>query len=225
MRPGDSAPRREAATGSGGAGAAPPSGPKARTIGEGGIRTPATVTRRPHFECGAISRSATSPAIFESAGRRVPVRPAGESVRGSTWRNGSGDSLGSGVYRLIPGPASRYITAAHGGRFVAPGPGRGCMRCPVGKAHMPESCTFLSGRRVRTSASARQCGAGWRRTGVTWVPTSARDRGSKARRLLRALLPLRAVRLRESRAIRREPARRRRRRGGRIPPGCAWAAR
>src|ERR671915_2359703 len=30
--------------------------------GEGGIRTPDTVTRMPHFECGAFNRSATSPA-------------------------------------------------------------------------------------------------------------------------------------------------------------------
>ena len=29
--------------------------------GEGGIRTPGTVTRTPHFECGAIDHSATSP--------------------------------------------------------------------------------------------------------------------------------------------------------------------
>ena len=31
------------------------------TGGEGGIRTPGTVTRTPHFECGAIDHSATSP--------------------------------------------------------------------------------------------------------------------------------------------------------------------
>jgi hypothetical protein len=30
--------------------------------GEGGIRTPDTVARMPHFECGAIDHSATSPA-------------------------------------------------------------------------------------------------------------------------------------------------------------------
>ena len=30
--------------------------------GEGGIRTPGTVARTPHFECGAIDHSATSPA-------------------------------------------------------------------------------------------------------------------------------------------------------------------
>jgi hypothetical protein len=31
------------------------------TGGEGGIRTPDTVTRMPHFECGAFNHSATSP--------------------------------------------------------------------------------------------------------------------------------------------------------------------
>lgn len=225
MRPGGSAPRRVAAAGVGGARAAPPSGPKAGTIGEGGIRTPATVTRRPHFECGAISRSATSPAISSCAGGRAPVRRAGESVRGSTWRNGSGDSLGSGVYRLIPGPASRCTTAEHGGRCVAAEPGCACMRRRVGEARMLERCIFPSGRRMRSSASARQCGASWRRTAVTWVPISARDRASRARQRLRALPPRRAVRLRESRANRRELLRRRRRRGGRRPAGCAWAAR
>jgi hypothetical protein len=29
--------------------------------GEGGIRTPDTVARMPHFECGAFDHSATSP--------------------------------------------------------------------------------------------------------------------------------------------------------------------
>ncbi len=35
-----------------------------RRIGEGGIRTPATVARRPHFECGSFSHSDTSPRIM-----------------------------------------------------------------------------------------------------------------------------------------------------------------
>src|SRR5438445_6518268 len=33
----------------------------ARAGGEGGIRTPDTVARMPHFECGAFNHSATSP--------------------------------------------------------------------------------------------------------------------------------------------------------------------
>ena len=32
-----------------------------RAGGEGGIRTPDTVARMPHFECGAFNHSATSP--------------------------------------------------------------------------------------------------------------------------------------------------------------------
>jgi hypothetical protein len=31
--------------------------------GEGGIRTPDTVARMPHFECGAFNHSATSPHV------------------------------------------------------------------------------------------------------------------------------------------------------------------
>src|SRR5208283_5115381 len=34
---------------------------KPKNGGEGGIRTPDTVARMPHFECGAFNRSATSP--------------------------------------------------------------------------------------------------------------------------------------------------------------------
>ncbi len=37
------------------------SSPNGRENGEGGIRTPATVTRRPHFECGSFNHSDTSP--------------------------------------------------------------------------------------------------------------------------------------------------------------------
>src|SRR5262245_11004775 len=35
--------------------------------GEGGIRTPDTVARMPHFECGAIDHSATSPSLENKA--------------------------------------------------------------------------------------------------------------------------------------------------------------
>lgn len=34
--------------------------------GEGGIRTPDTVARMPHFECGAFNHSATSPGASEA---------------------------------------------------------------------------------------------------------------------------------------------------------------
>ena len=39
--------------------------------GEGGIRTPGTVTRTPHFECGAFNHSATSP--WRRARERQPA--------------------------------------------------------------------------------------------------------------------------------------------------------
>src|SRR4029079_15396433 len=35
--------------------------------GEGGIRTPDTITRMPHFECGAFNHSATSPSFETTA--------------------------------------------------------------------------------------------------------------------------------------------------------------
>ena len=45
--------------------------------GEGGIRTPDTVARMPHFECGAFNHSATSPGAVEAArGRASVVRAA-----------------------------------------------------------------------------------------------------------------------------------------------------
>src|ERR1700739_532724 len=36
--------------------------------GEGGIRTPDTVARMPHFECGAFNHSATSPLVDKITG-------------------------------------------------------------------------------------------------------------------------------------------------------------
>ena len=43
--------------------------------GEGGIRTHVTVTRKPHFECGAFDHSATSPQKVRQAlgGAAFPV--------------------------------------------------------------------------------------------------------------------------------------------------------
>jgi hypothetical protein len=59
--------------------------------GEGGIRTPDTVARMPHFECGAIDHSATSPSgyLSNAAGAN---KPEIEAVRG----------------RRIPGIAARF---------------------------------------------------------------------------------------------------------------------
>ena len=43
--------------------------------GEGGIRTPDTVARIPHFECGAIDHSATSPRSQGKPGRWAAMYP------------------------------------------------------------------------------------------------------------------------------------------------------
>src|SRR5262249_42514341 len=58
--------------------------------GEGGIRTPDTVARMPHFECGAFNHSATSPW---PQGARQPLfieRAAGRKGRSgqATWNAG-----------------------------------------------------------------------------------------------------------------------------------------
>ena len=71
--------------------------------GEGGIRTPDTVARMPHFECGAIDHSATSPdatlaSVFKAyCGKvesgffrpkshlRVSIGPAVGKMMGPLW--------------------------------------------------------------------------------------------------------------------------------------------
>src|SRR5262245_62124894 len=42
--------------------------------GEGGIRTPDTVARMPHFECGAFNHSATSPRVPSQGERPAMVQ-------------------------------------------------------------------------------------------------------------------------------------------------------
>src|ERR1700733_784824 len=56
--------------------------------GEGGIRTPDTVARTPHFECGAFNHSATSPEgkNLSDAARYVTAAPSGDKVRYWTRR-------------------------------------------------------------------------------------------------------------------------------------------
>ena len=55
--------------------------------GEGGIRTPGTVTRTPHFECGAFNHSATSPS-FEIIKQTRPSRNVcyGNLLLSAIWR-------------------------------------------------------------------------------------------------------------------------------------------
>jgi hypothetical protein len=53
-----------------------------KTGGEGGIRTPDTVARMPHFECGAFNHSATSPERkSQAASRRGDVFSGGVAAK------------------------------------------------------------------------------------------------------------------------------------------------
>jgi hypothetical protein len=66
--------------------------------GEGGIRTPDTVARMPHFECGAIDHSATSPW----PGGRGNARSVGRvCIQGGEARQGWG---GAPVHGAREGP-------------------------------------------------------------------------------------------------------------------------
>ena len=56
--------------------------------GEGGIRTPGTLTRTPDFESGTFNRSATSPKGLAAEGLRPPLR--GAIIRVEASRNKAG---------------------------------------------------------------------------------------------------------------------------------------
>src|SRR5579871_4147777 len=61
--------------------------------GEGGIRTPDTVARMPHFECGAFNHSATSPgahsgSMIFSENRKTTFRDHAPGLR-AVCRTGS----------------------------------------------------------------------------------------------------------------------------------------
>ena len=58
--------------------------------GEGGIRTPDTVARMPHFECGAFNHSATSPRDRNAMGERRAVFSQGERGRQERGKQGRG---------------------------------------------------------------------------------------------------------------------------------------
>ena len=63
-----------------------PTARERRTGGEGGIRTPGTLARTPHFECGAIDHSATSPGTAAEALWRPRRRAGGPLITGVSRR-------------------------------------------------------------------------------------------------------------------------------------------
>src|ERR1700754_4542342 len=83
-----------------------------RTGGEGGIRTPDRLAPMPHFECGAIDHSATSPGAMTGG---LPP-----SVGRSSWGGGRGRQGGEGE-KIGVGRAPDAARAAP--------PLRGVVRC------------------------------------------------------------------------------------------------
>jgi hypothetical protein len=96
--------------------------------GEGGIRTPDTVTRMPHFECGAFNRSATSPepcgaggVLAKGGGWDKRVRKDAPRMRRSRVRRTRPgcDAARSGA-SLIRGPALCASVADYARRRMRP---------------------------------------------------------------------------------------------------------
>ena len=95
--------------------------------GEGGIRTPDTVARMPHFECGAFNHSATSPRAAarirqslasSSHGRRAQACAAAASPSRAPLPDAPElDEIAGGAHvegSLIHGRAQRHGNAAAG---------------------------------------------------------------------------------------------------------------
>ena len=98
--------------------------------GEGGIRTPGTLARTPHFECGAIDHSATSPgpaATPQNVRRRVggPLSMSGHRRQGGARAIGGDESEVKRRLRLLP---RRYAPPAERTRPLA-GQVPGSRRC------------------------------------------------------------------------------------------------
>jgi hypothetical protein len=76
--------------------------------GEGGIRTPGPLARTPHFECGAIDHSATSPWTGLSPfglGREIAaIRCDG---KGDGASDAQGEDVSSGSRVLVRAPRAR----------------------------------------------------------------------------------------------------------------------
>ncbi len=95
-----------------------------RRGGEGGIRTPDTVARMPHFECGAFNHSATSPQPEQGSSCGARSCNEGRGAR-QGWRRGNRHGAGAAA-----APPARGL----------PGSRRGCCRgrCPLPQAVVRE---------------------------------------------------------------------------------------
>ena len=84
--------------------------------GEGGIRTPDTVARMPHFECGAFNHSATSPRIRGASERRAVVFSGGQQAKQGRGTARARDSFVNRVADRDPdrshGPRRQHVAGA-----------------------------------------------------------------------------------------------------------------
>src|SRR6516164_2782621 len=103
--------------------------------GEGGIRTPDTVARMPHFECGAFNHSATSP--------RGEKRSSGPAVfsGGGSWKQAIRQGGASRVSQLAPDNALTVRA-------------RACDRANTGRRHVArwQSTTGPTAAHIRSRA-------------------------------------------------------------------------
>ena len=108
--------------------------------GEGGIRTPDTVARMPHFECGAFNHSATSPEQRE----RLKRRAAYLAAAGAGYKKASGTTRrkGAATVQKTPNPQ----------RFAAPATRTSQKSLVTARLELPAE---LAIERVRSAAAQR----------------------------------------------------------------------
>ncbi len=112
--------------------------------GEGGIRTPGTVARTPHFECGPIDHSGTSPFSFAPQ----PAKPSGAGIRAKPAR-GSFRSANIGIIFSLPHIRDKNFARND---IFSPKPqiipifGRDCKTLPATASHVPVA---RNDRRIR----------------------------------------------------------------------------
>ncbi len=112
--------------------------------GERGIRTPGTVARTPHFECGPIDHSGTSPFSFAPQ----PAKPFGAGIRAKPAR-GSFRSANIGIIFSLPHIRDKNFARND---IFSPKPqiipifGRDCKTLPATASHVPVA---RNDRRIR----------------------------------------------------------------------------
>jgi hypothetical protein len=105
---------------------------KSQSGGEGGIRTPDTVARMPHFECGAIDHSATSP--WPDRAGKTPVRSGGYVSKAA-----GGDKGGAGTPRVTALEEGSGVTGSPRARQRRSG--------PAARRYLIGSCSRIGGFR------------------------------------------------------------------------------